>query len=1156
MMVIYKATGEVLIELLPQLTGDNSYRIKEIMGQNIVVLYFSLPEYMEVPVGSYIEFKGEKYHLSTPQNFVMHHTRHYDYTLTLHSEDVKANDVIFKFESDLKFSLTATPAQFAQLFVDNMNGSEPGWTVGQVIESEPVTVDFNKESCMSALGKICEAVKTEYEFDNKVLHIHKIEHDKDHAVELSYGYGNGIMSGLSRQQFDSSRVINRVYVETSDRNINAAEYGSKKLRMPLSQVIEYEGVQYMTSADGTYLERVGRTGRVVEGALDLSKHYPTRTGTVSAVQVIDVDKHLYDIIDSSIPQTLDYSTAIIAGETMTLVFQTGLLAGKEFDVSYKHAERRFELVPLTGNGEIYPYGSLVPEAGDKYKVFNVAMPTVYIQDAEQRVLVDAVAYLHDNEMPKFTYRWKLDGLYAKRNWLDIGGYLKPGNFVMFSDPAFLPEAVPIRITAVKEYLKRPKSPEIDISNSVPGKSVAVILDEIPGKDQTIDRKTEQVKRYSRRRFEDALETMQMLEAAIEGFSAGIDPVSVQTLSLLVGAESLQFRFVNSKTSPSVVTPSIAYNNTTKVLSAPSGIIQHMTLGIASISPSHQPSEYRFWDLPSYASPALIDANKSYYLYAWVPKSGGTGSYLLRDTAQPFDAGTYYYLLIGTLGKETSGMRSYTSVYGFTEILPGSITTDLIKSPTGQTYFNLSAGNGAGEIGGVIKFLAGSEGLENIQSWQELVGLVGDIDDELGLLEEDFLSVEDKANQAAAAAAALEYIKEAILDGSTTVAGGLILANLLMLRGEDDVVRAGLSGLKNDNVFLFADPSNAYAKAIAGTAMFVLRKDGTSKLGIMKIDTDNVGLYKDGTEMMQFRTGNVPTRSDLISSVDVSVIVPGGTDTRSGNYAGNFGNSNAVVTTAPLSSFSLNIYGTINLSSNNDYSTPIIESQVMCNFVLERLQAGVWVYDRIVASEYLFSELPGETSQSHTVNSTINLAVGSYRLRIEYNIDTRSVNDTCSITAAATMHAQGAQANKAIIFGDNGLIRIKDGNNYSLFSDEAVEHKFAADKYLLIDENGIKARGKFDVPGLRGFGSVSSAGSLNNEFGVVNTSARSSQGIYVITHDVGHLFYAVNITPYNSSGQISAVVSSKTNNSFTVRIVNPSNNSLTDSSFDFSIYADA
>jgi hypothetical protein len=358
------------------------------------------------------------------------------------------------------------------------------------------------------------------------------------------------------------------------------------------------------------------------------------------------------------------------------------------------------------------------------------------------------------------------------------------------------------------------------------------------------------------------------------------------------------------------------------------------------------------------------------------------------------------------------------------------------------------------------------------------------------------------------------------------------------------------------VFLFADPSNVYAKAIAGTAMFVLRKDGTSKLGIMKIDTDNVGLYKDGTEMMQFRTGNVPTRSDLISSVDISVIVPGGTDTRSGNYAGNFGNSNAVVITAPLSSFSLNIYGTINLSSNNDYSTPIIESQVACNFVLERLQAGVWVYDRIVASEYLFSELPGETTQSHTVNSTINLAVGSYRLRIDYNIDTRSVNDTCSITAAATMHALGAQANKAIIFGDNGLIRIKDGNNYSLFSDEAVEHKFGADKYLLIDGNGFVVRGGFDVPGLRGSGNVASAGGLIHSFGKAHSAARSSLGIYVITHNLGHTNYAVSITPYSSNAQISAVVSSKTNNSFTVRIVNPSNNSLTDSSFDFSIYADA
>lgn len=1144
-MKIYKNTDELLIELLPQLVGDNSYRIKEIMGQNIVVLYFSLPEYIEVPVGSYIEFKGEKYHLSYPQNFVMHHTRHYDYTLTMHSEDVKANDVIFKFESDLKFSLTATPAQFAQLFVDNMNGSEPGWTIGQVIDSEPVTVDFNKESCMSALGKICEAVKTEYEFENKVLHIHKIEHEKDHAVELAYGYGNGIMSGLSRQQFDSSRAINRLYVETSDRNINAAEYGSKKLRLPLSQVIEYEGVQYVTSADGNYLERVGRTGRVVEGALDLSKHYPARTGTVTTVQVIDVDKHLYDIIDSSIPETLDYSTALIAGETMTLVFQTGLLAGKEFDVSYRHADRRFELVPLTGNGEIYPYGSLVPEAGDKYKVFNVAMPTVYTQDAEQRALQDAVASLHDNEMPKFTYRWKLDAVHANRNWLEIGGYLKPGYFVMFSDPAFLPTPVPIRITAVKEYLKRPKSPEIDISNSVPGKSVATILDELPGKEQTIDRKTEQVKRYSRRRFEDALETMQMLERAVEGFSSAIDPVAVQTLSLLVGAESLQFRFVNSKTSPSVLTPNIGYNNTNKILEASDGIIQHMTLGISSVSPTHPASAYRYWDIPSYMSPALTEAEKSYYLYAWVPKSGNSGTYLLRDSPQPFDAGSFYYLLIGTLGKEVDGVRSYTSVYGYTEVLPGRITADLFKSPTGQTYINLSAGNGLGEIGGVMKFKAGTAGLENIQEFLALESYVSSIDEEME-------SVSSQSSQAASAAASLRYLKEAILDGSTTVAGGLILANILQLRGSDNVVRAGMSGLGNDNVFLFADNSNAYQKALSGIAQFILRKDGTAKLSIMRINSNTVSLYSGSKEILQFRTGNIPALADLVSTFDDTVYYAGGDDTYSGQKESNFGMSNVMLVES-LDSFNMSVNGNILCRAENSYSTPVSNSHVELSLKLYKLVQGAYVYERDIDTVAVISDMPGNTQETKYIDAAFALPAGAYYIRAEYFISTALTDQAYVNAAGISMRARGAAAQECTIFGANGFARIKDGYNYDYFSDTIAKFSRGEDKHILLDTNKAQIKGAFDAPGLLAAGSVTSGGNLSNGFGKASDASRSSTGLFTVTHSIGHSLYSVNLTLFNSGAQVTAVVTSKNNTSFNVRIVNPSNNGLTDSAFDFSVY---
>lgn len=58
---------------------------------------------------------------------------------------------------------------------------------------------------------------------------------------------------------------------------------------------------------------------------------------------------------------------------------------------------------------------------------------------------------------------------------------------------------------------------------------------------------------------------------------------------------------------------------------------------------------------------------------------------------------YYHLLVGILNSENNGERSFATLYGFTEILPGRITTDKIVSSDGKTYFDLVANEIAGRI---------------------------------------------------------------------------------------------------------------------------------------------------------------------------------------------------------------------------------------------------------------------------------------------------------------------------------------------------------------------------------------------------------------------------------------------------------------------------
>ena len=218
-----------------------------------------------------------------------------------------------------------------------------------------------------------------------------------------------------------------------------------------------------------------------------------------------------------------------------------------------------------------------------------------------------------------------------------------------------------------------------------------------------------------RTFEQAQEAQEMLkQSLLTYFTESISPISVQTMSLLAGAEELQYRYVTSKTTPTVTVDGIYWDNETKNLVVPEGgIIQHMTLGIASITSERAASSYKFWNMREYYSGALSDGAKKYWLYAQVRRTGETSpvdmdGYLISETALAFEDNnvypTLYNLLVGLLSSETNDNRSWVTMYGFTEILPGRITTDKIVSPSGKTYFDLSVGDGEGEIGGKIRFV--------------------------------------------------------------------------------------------------------------------------------------------------------------------------------------------------------------------------------------------------------------------------------------------------------------------------------------------------------------------------------------------------------------------------------------------------------------------
>lgn len=682
------------------LVDTSSYRYTALQNVGTLYLYFASEEFINIPVGAYCIYKNITYCLMDPDDFKKKSSRNFEYTLVMYDIGAilgkyKCRDIVSK---RLKFDYTAKPHEHLQLIVDNLNMRDSGWQVGECIEAEEKTINYNHIFCSEALPTIADTFKTEYEIDPaiKTIHLRKVEYNKGEPLPLEYGKDKGFVPGLGRSNKDGNRPVTILYVQGGEQNIDFSKYGSKELLLPKNQRLEYEGRAYVSDAEGLYIKRADTTlTDVQEDSLDCSHISPKRVGSVSNVVVSDKEKNFYDFIDSSIPDDLNFEDYVIEGNNMTVIFQSGMLAGsnKEFEVKYVHKERKFLITPQEIDGQIMPNDIYKPNLGDKYAVFGIQLPDAYIcnnstkEGASWDMFREAAKYLYENEDPKFTFKGELDSIYSKKRWLSIGGKIKLGGYILFKDPQFIPEGIKIRITSIKEYIHRPYSPIIELSNTTTGATVSSELNKVESNEVKTDNQYKNSIQFTKRRFRDAKETISMLNDALLHFSGSISPISVQTMSLLVGDESLQFRFVNNKTNPTQVEYLVTYDSKKKVLSAPGGILQHMTIGIDTLSSGHKASEYKFWDIEKYTSPTLTET-VGYYLYVKANKNGTTGSYVLSKNAIKLEGVEgYYHFLAGILNSEFEEDRSFVELFGFTEILPGRITTDRIVSSDGLNFMD-------------------------------------------------------------------------------------------------------------------------------------------------------------------------------------------------------------------------------------------------------------------------------------------------------------------------------------------------------------------------------------------------------------------------------------------------------------------------------------
>ncbi len=106
---------------------------------------------------------------------------------------------------------------------------------------------------------------------------------------------------------------------------------------------------------------------------------------------------------------------------------------------------------------------------------------------------------------------------------------------MFSDEQFNPEGSLIRIVSVKDYCNNPHSPIIELSNAPVTSSFQNAMNKVVESEVVIDNKHRDAIQFTKRRYRDSQETIEMLrEAMLDNFTESISPIAVQTMAILIG----------------------------------------------------------------------------------------------------------------------------------------------------------------------------------------------------------------------------------------------------------------------------------------------------------------------------------------------------------------------------------------------------------------------------------------------------------------------------------------------------------------------------------------------------------------------------------------------------------------------------------------------
>lgn len=420
---IYNRSGELKLTVS---TSSSSTWNQELMKEYSVSVSFTHPSYVMLDVEDYVLLEGVKFSIKKEYKPRQKDTQTYSYSVKFYAPIHDAEQVKYLHLTDgaynPQFSLDGGPREHLQKWVENMNriyGREV-WSIGDVVVADNRTIEYNNVTCWDAATMIAEAFGTEWWTDGFTFNLSRCEHGE--PVEL--GYMRGLTSLAQSENSDSVKFFTRLIPLGSTKNIDPSRYGFSRPQLPDRSKYVDRNTNY------------GLYEHVEEDAF--AGIFPHYTGTVTAVRSEekagdDGNKFtVYYFKDSGMQ--FDPNGNEIAGLVKHVSFQTGNLAGRDFEANYDSKTGEWEIINTYPDDKTQiPGGSLIPAVGNEYIAWNFRMPVEYETQAEldYKAAVDDYLARYSEDVSK--YGGDTDYIYIDRNRIP----LLPGQRVrLLSDKYF------------------------------------------------------------------------------------------------------------------------------------------------------------------------------------------------------------------------------------------------------------------------------------------------------------------------------------------------------------------------------------------------------------------------------------------------------------------------------------------------------------------------------------------------------------------------------------------------------------------------------------------------------------------------------------------------------------------------------------------------